>query len=524
MTATDFQQLDKQVRAINPMLYAALAYHRNHRGKMLDLGRQPAMKAMYAETRRFGSVIKSTQGGVSEWLLVYGITDASMGRNVFWVLPNGGVVGRFVKERLNKTLANTPEYKRLLGESMTMTRFAATIGMKQFGAGTISYTGSMSSSAFTEFVADTLIIDELDQCDQKNVAMAKERLGFSPEPAAWRISNPTITGFGIDEEYSRSTQGIWHIKCECGNYVHPDPFEVLLREVQDDEYVVRDPDFDWDQPDSEPNLICPHCNRVLPRFGEGRWIERYPRRNMAGYHFSKLFTSATSLREVVEDFNLGLSNSVRMMRCYNSNFGYAYDAPGAKITRDMIDSARGDYRQHNPKAKCILGADVGNTIHVVIAKLFPWESRYGAQVVLATEVHEEKELVELYDRYDCIAGVVDAMPEERMSRRITQQRRGMFRAYYDRGRGDKVITAQKIVTAARTPAMDSVKEALQTGQIVLPQDIDAVPGFYDQLMASTRTYDEDTQRFVWNEGSKEDHYHHALVYCNLSRAMVLSAM
>lgn len=522
-TTSNLSDLDAMVRHETPMLYAALAYHRNHKGYMLDMDLQPAMKALFVEKRKFGAIKKSTQGGVSEWLLVKGITDASLGRNVFWVLPNGGIVSRFVKERLNKTLTNTPEYERLLGRETTMRRFAATIGFKQFGRGTISYTGSQSTAAFTEFAADTLIIDEVDQCDQKNIAMAKERLGFSEDPSDWRISNPTITGFGIDEDYSRSTQGVWHIKCECGKYVHPDPFEVLLRRVDDNNYVVRDPEFTW-EPDSEPRMICPYCGRPIHKFQDGIWVEKYPSRKVAGYQFSKLFTSQTTMREIVEDFNVGLTNHTKMMRCYNSNFGLAFDSPGARITKEVLDRARGEYRMHNPGVRCIMGADVGAVIHVVIAQLFPFDTGYGARIVWAGEVAEEGEILAKYDEYRCVAGVIDAMPEERMSRRLVQKRGGLFRAYYDRGRGDKVDSKQKIVTLARTPAMDAVKEGLQTGQLVLPQDIDSVPGFYDMMMASTRVYDEDRQEYIWEEGSREDHYHHACVYMNATRAMVLSAM
>lgn len=500
-----------------------MSVHRTHRNHRLDMNAFPSMKALYLDTRHFGSVIKSTQGGVSEWLLAKGITEAGyMGRNVFWVLPDEGLVSRFVKERFNKTLAATPEYQKMAyGEKKS--RYES-IGLRLFGAGTIAFTGSRSTQKFTEFVADTVLVDELDRCDQANIAFARDRYGFSSEPHDWRISNPTITGYGIDLEYVDSTQGRWHIQCECGKLVFPDPMETLLRQVGPDEYLVIDPEFDWDDAESEPRLICPHCGRPLNRFGEGKWVEAYPRKTKAGYHFSKMFTSYTTLREVVDHFNKGLQNPTIMQRVYNADFGIAYDAPGAKITRKDLNDAKDDYRMHVPDGKCVIGIDVGSVLNVVIAELIPWSGKLGTRVVWAGTVHSESDIYNLYNQYNCVAGVIDAMPEQRMSRRVVRRIRGMFRSQYTEGHVDRVDKINKIVSLNRTASMDAVREGLVAGYIKLPADIEGVPEFYDQMSASTRIYDEDRDRYTWVEGSKPDHYHHAMVYMNTTRALVLTAL
>jgi hypothetical protein len=313
------------------------------------------------------------------------------------------------------------------------------------------------------------------------------------------------------------------MRCECGKYVHPDPFEVLLRQVDDNEYVVRDPDYEMEGV-MEPRMFCPHCNRELYRFGEGVWVESYPRRQVAGYHFSKLFTSNSSLRSVIDDFDKGLTNSTRMMRCYNANFGLAFDAPGAKITRKMLDDATAEYRMQVPSARCILGADVGAVINAVVGRLVQGELGWTVQVVWAGLLHHEQDVLDLYDKYNCLAGVIDAMPEERMTRRLVRRRGGLFRAYYDRGKNDRLNKQTKVVTLSRTAALDAVKEGLQLGTLQLPADIATVEGFYDQMMASTRVYDEDRQEYVWREGSRPDHYHHAMAYMQATRALVISAM
>jgi hypothetical protein len=524
-------QFYHELEVKNPLLYNALRNHRTHRGIRLDLEKFPAMKAMYLDRRPFGRVIKSVQGGVSEWLLCKGFTEVKQKRNIFWVLPDIGVASRFVRERWNKTLEYSPEYVKMAtinpdtGEqTTTLSLLKLSMGMKMLAPGTIAFVGSKSESSMTEFVADTLLVDEMDQCNLKNLAMAPDRYGFAKDPHDWRISNPTITAYGIDEEYAASAKGRWYIRCEhCGRYFYPDPFQVLLRQVDDSHFIIRDNEYD-EESAGDARIICPRCHKPVNRYGEGAWDEEYPTRPVAGYQFSRIFTSNTPLRTIINNFDKGLLDPVKMMRCYNADFGLAYDAPGARVTRDMLLNAKKDYALHVPSSKCIMGADIGAVINVVIASLFPLEGRYGMRVVYAGTVREEQDIYDLYDRYHCIAGIVDAMPEERMSRRMTRRRRGLFRAFYNRGKADRVDKEKKIVTINRTSAMDGVKEGIQLGTIELPWDIETVPDFFNQMMAPTRLYDSDREEFVWNEGSKADHYFHSLVYLNITRALVLSSM
>jgi phage terminase large subunit GpA-like protein len=154
----------KQLSVVNPTLYFALNGHRTHRGKRLDFSQNPFQVQIYHDTHPWTVIPKSTQCGISEWLMTTAIGNAYAGRNVFYVLPTGLLVGRFVKERFDKTIQLTPIYQQLgAADKEQGRRNAMSVTMKQLGPGTIAYVGSNSPASFTEFAADIGIIDELDK-------------------------------------------------------------------------------------------------------------------------------------------------------------------------------------------------------------------------------------------------------------------------------------------------------------------------------------------------------------------------
>ena len=73
------------------------------------------------------------------------------------------------------------------------------------------------------------------------------------------------------------------------------------------------------------------------------------------------------------------------------------------------------------------------------------------------------------------------------------------------------IDKNKILRVDRTSALDAVKECLIKQEIDLPMNILSVPDFTDQLLTSTRIFDDKSQIYKWVE-SGPDHYHHAFSY------------
>ena len=391
---------------------------------------------------------------------------------------------------------------------------AESMSLKNIGSGTIAMIGSQSSSAFTEFPADDLIIDELDECVQDNIEMGEERLGHAKDPSITRVANPTIEGYGIDLHYANSDKNEWFLQCEhCGKWFTPDFFRNVVRQVDTMDYVVRDETFDWEKPD-DAKLICEECDKPVNRFSSGEWVPTGDGRDR-GYHISKLFSSRWPIRNIVERFQRGLYDDVTMQRVYNGDLGLAYNAPGSRITRGLIDDAKGEYMVYQRFDRPgIMGVDVGKVLHVTIAALGEDGRLY---LEYADTVQGEEDVIKLWNEYRVRVGVIDAAPETRMSRRLVKRFKGMFMCYQGNAKRDSVDQKRKIVSVDRTTQLDTLKEKVVMKDLVFPANIDSVPEFYDQMGAATRFFDEKRDEYIWNEGSKADHYMHAAAFMVTAR-------
>lgn len=513
MTPADLA-LEKGLARDYPVFFNALKHHRTHKGNRLDFTRNPWAKEIYMDLHPWQAIIKSTQNGVTEYALCRELTEASQGRNIFHVMPDGNLVSRYVHERADKTIELVPYYKQLMRRD--------SVTLKQIGPGTITYVWSGSPGQFTEFAADTIIIDEVDRCDQDNLVMAKERLSNSENPRQLWISNPTILGFGIDEIFADTDQHHWHIKCECGAVTHPDFFHHVVREVEAGQYMVIDPDW---EPGRDAHMVCDKCSRKWSKSASGVWIPRAPEKHKRGRHLSKLFTARTSINELIENFIAAESDDTKMTRFYNADLGLAYTAPGAKITEDMLDTCVTDHKQGiRPKdGTCVAGIDVGTYFHITIGWI--QHGVAGVQLIDAQAVRTPEEVIDMLIKYRVRCYVIDAMPETRTSRRIAS-RAGGFMCYFSKGKNDHI--QGNIITTDRTQSLDNVKAAVMTQALRLPVNARSIPDYYAHMTASTRVFDEDGNggegSYSWIEGSKADHYFLATAYLFMSgRLLVMAA-
>ena len=503
-------------------LWVSMKHHRTNKNKMLNFKDNPFLVDIFRDKNPYMVVMKSTQNGLTEYLIARELFEAiHEGRAIFHVLPTRELMGRFVKNRINRTINFSKYYASL---AHTSEKSSDAMSLKDFGKGTVAYVGSNSPSAFAEFPAETLIIDELDHCEQTNLDMAWERLSFAVDKRQVKIANPTIEGFGIDIEFGNSDQKYWNIKHDCGEWVKPDFFIHVVRQVDTNDYMVIDKDWDRHS-DKDINMICHKCGKPIYRRSIGEWVATYPDRVRSGRQIAKLYSSNTWISEIVERFEKGLTSDVAMQRCYNGDFGIPYTAPGAKLTAGDLDNCKiGETMPRYIKegdTACIAGADIGAMIHVRISQILP-DGRLRA--VYIGSVKEFEDLIELSNRYRVVCGVVDAMPETRLSRSLCARLPSWFMCYYREVQRDLVDIPNKIVTVERTQALDAVKEAYLTKKILLPVNAREIPEFYEHMTASTRVYDETLvkPRYVWKEGSKADHFFHAEAYQLLAQKLIVA--
>ena len=467
--------------------------------------------------------MKSTQNGISEYLLCRSIAHAIEGKRVFYVLPTFELVKRFVDERYTKCILNTSYYKGLvkLAKEEEGVRPTESVRSKDIGNGNISFVASFSKVGFTEYAADEVIIDELDKCDQDNVEMAWERLSASEYRRQTKISNPTFRNIGIDREYALTDKREWNVYCQAGHRVQLDWFKHIVRKTDNERYIIRDSEWTWNsQRDIYP--ICDICGKPVDRKGKGIWVPTAESRKR-GYRLTKLCTGTVTLVEILDRFMSGLQNSEIMQRFYNADLGQAYTAEGSGISRDMILNCVGEYYSGKEDGVIIAGIDVGTYYNFVIKKMLPDGTM---KTLLVGKERNTDRLIEKLKEYKIRAGVIDGLPETREAKKISNAFNFMFLCYFGSVKNDKIDIINKTVTVQRTSAIDAVKAGLLTKKIKYPMNIESDAEFIDQMTSSVRVY-EDTKRtgtqgkYTWVEGNKADHYLLATAYCLVARRLIV---
>ena len=530
MTELDYIKYDILLKENNFKLWLALKHHRTHKDKKLDFKKNPFQKQMYLDESPHQVDKKSTQNGKTEYNIVEALSYAIRGLSVFYVLPTDKLVSRFVKNRFDKSISNTYYYKILERETRIIEgkNKIDSIFLKDIGGGTISFVGSYSSAGFTEFPADVYIIDEVDECNQENIQMGYERLSASEYRYTRKVGNPTIPEFGIDYEFNLSDQKHWYIKCGNGACKHtftPDFFQHIVRQVDDDDYIIRDKNYSR-EPDQDINLICDKCGRPVYRFKDGEW-NKHRESEISGRYISKLFSANTTIKEMVDRFNKGLTNPTIMQRFYNGDLGLAYIGKGAKITEKMInDCIRGYKEKTYSKNPCFAGVDVGSVFNVTIAEEFQGKLK----LIAILELTEEKQIIDLFSRYNIKVMVIDSRPELRLVRRLKAQKKQIWSCgYLTDNIKDSIDLITRNINTDRTTIMDGVKEDIQLENMLFPENVRVNENFIKQLCAPVRFFKESKTdptkegRYIWLEGSKQDHFFHSLVYLKLARKLLLMA-
>lgn len=484
----------------------------------LNFKRNPFQTAIYKDQSREIRIRKSTQCGISEYGTCWALSEVDQGYRVFWVFPTDQLRNQFVHDRLDPSVNSSPYYSRLVSVAKGRARVGKdapdAVTLKQIGYGALALIGSNSEVGFKSFAADSAIVDEVDQCDQGNLAMTKDRLANSDRRFIRFFGNPTTSGFGIDKLYADSDRKRWTIKCICGEWQTPDWFTHVVREEGEGVYVLRNPEG------GKAKAICPACDRVIDRYAPGEWIAEYPDREVSGYHVSQMFSGAVSTEELWVDFQEALSNESKMQRFYNSVLGLPYEGKGAKLSEAHLNAIRGDFGQQSTGHDCYMGVDPGSVLNLIIID--------GNRVVRANFEPGTGAFDQL-DNYMSAYGVrlcvIDGAYDARLAQMFAERHRGkVLRCFYPKMQFNDqfdVDWRDMTVKVDRTQSLDDSHAAILQRQVSIPREAASIPQFYAQMMAPTRVFQKTSQndpgRFVWVEGSEPDHYRHAFNYAWLAR-------
>lgn len=498
-------------------------------GRKFDIDHHKYLVDLYRCKAKEIIVKKSSQAGVSEWLVSYAIhTCDQRNGNVLYVFPNEGVVSDFSTARLGPAIEASEYLNNIVidGSGIGGLYGSNRITLKRIRDRFLYFRGSKvqqdgSAPQLKSIDADVLILDEVDELDQRAPAIARKRLGHAREGLGnilW-VSTPTFPGYGIDAEYQESDQRQWLIPCpHCGER-QPLTIDGIVLEWDDNGRPLA-----WNgQKEKRAWIACEHCGKELDRLADGEWIAQQPDHERAGFHLTKLFSPHNNLLDIVKAFDT--VDETKRREAFNQDLGITYTPRGGNISTEDLDACRRDYG-HGPDhfKTCYMGIDVGNVLHVVVRTVADFRNHETKQLYAGEASWDSiHNLIKIY-RPRTI--VIDANPEISQARNFQEKysRNMVWVAYFpNQPLGTKREEMadwdpiERKVTLDRTRIMDSMFAGFYGRTSTLPAHARNIRDYYKHMRANIRVMKEignsGVEVATYIDNNVADHYAMAEVYC-----------
>lgn len=469
-------------------------------GRPFSFAGHEYLRGIYNDTSPHIVLSKAAQIGGTVWALLRSIHACLNGLSVVYYFPTRTDVIDFSKARVGPLLYDNP----FLLKQMTDTD---TAGLKRIGAAHLYFRGMQSSVGMKSVPADMIVFDELDEATPDARAMAWERLAHSDYKRVIELSNPSLPGYGIDEQYEKSDQRHWTLKCpSCGEWTCLEKeFPTKLRQ---EVTIIRQAG------DGSHYRACPKCASELD-LSAGEWVADYPDRKTHGYRISQLFSGKVDPGEILSDYQEARFPD----RFYNLKIGI----PWADLERRLDIQAVLDLCGTAPSIEehrwiSAMGVDTGKDLHVVILQRDHYRRTKPriAHVQTCREFHELDVLMRQFNVQRC---VIDGMPETHATRDFARRysRGDVFLSFFNESqRGSAKWDRDNYkVEINRTEALDASRAIIREQRIGLPPRGPEMELFARHLAANAKVLDEDPEtgaRKYKYVRTAPDHYSLAFTY------------
>lgn len=453
--------------------------------------------------------MKATQGGVTETTILrclHGMIYGKYPRGVLYLFPTANDIGAFSQSRFGPLIAENP---RSIGQHITNTNstFLKRVGRSNLflRGGTLPKTldfNHREAAALRGISVDCVVFDEMDLMDAEAIGKARERMGASDVGEEVFISNPTIPGYGIAEQFELSDQRYWFRKCECRFH-----FCAVLEFPGCVKYAK----------DGAGYVGCPKCGRkTLPNPGE--WVPQKPDNSEKahGYQWSQLDSYERDPGELLEWYtdppegNLG--------NIVNLKLGLPYVAAEDRLTQAEVLACCGDTGQlASHIGPCAMGIDCQKPKRIVIG------ARTGSEnyAIFRVTPHADSSWDRVYDlvrKFNIKSTVIDIRPYEDAARQCQRKLRRMGVSTYlceysdSTPLGWQFNSRTGIAKVNRTEILDLSHRTVTTpGLLVLPRRCPEILEFARQMCNTAKVYDTRAGIYRYRKLDADD-YRHAFNY------------
>lgn len=470
-------------------------------GRPFRFAEHEYLKAIYDDTSQHVVLSKAAQIGGTTFAVLRSVHACIGGLSVVYFFPTRTDVLDFSKSRVSPLLAEN----RFLAEAISETD---TAGLKRIGEGYMYMRGMQSTIGMKSVPADLLVFDELDESEPNAKAMAKERLAHSDYKRIIELSNPSFPDYGIDEQFQKSDQRHWTLKCPaCGRWTAPvKEFPIKLGQ----EVTIIRPSTDGTY-----YLACPQCGGALD-IAAGEWVADFPGRSIHGYRISQLFSSKISPGEILDEYQTTHFPD----RFYNLKIGIPWTDREHGLDAMSVLSLCTDTPQLEriPRGSCVMGVDTGKHLHVVIIHDNDDSKNCQRRVVHVAICREFSELDRLMELFNVRRCVIDGLPEIHSTRDFTRRfPHRAFQGFFNEHQhgGAKWDDKAMIVHVNRTEALDASRMAIRNREVLLPRRLPQIEEFALHMTRDAKRLEEDPET-----GSKrykyirigENHFSMAFTY------------
>ena len=496
----------------------------------------PWCKGISDSGAAFNTAMKAAQMGVTEIAINRALyTVDVLKRDVLYVLPTLTNASDFSKARFSTALLLSPYLKSIFTDTNT-------IGLKQAGGVNLYIRGSRGDSNLKSIPVSTLILDEMDEMDQKQIWLALERLSGQLVKNVWAVSTPTIPKYGVHKLFTQGTQEHFTFKCpRCGKWTEflwPDCVEVVGESINDPRC-------------KESHLKCKECQGRIEQeekpeiLSNAVWTPTVTECNSdnRSFYVNQLYSYTVTPGEIVVAHFRGAGDEAAETEFYNSKLGQPYIGEGAQVTDEKIDPCIKNHTKNDPRPAVgggrliTMGVDQGKWLYITVMEWFFDEMGRDLNVAaIGKLLWEGKILGDDFSRLDILMRdwqvlgcVIDADPEINESRRFARR----FPGYVTLCRYRRGVTGKEIATTEddlgapvavvdRTNWIDAALGRIHNQRIMLPRDLSFE--FREHIKNVVRTYEKDetgNPRAKYVE-TGPDHFCHALTYAEIALPIAAS--
>lgn len=489
------QDINIQLARQNQLIYAKL-YH-PIRGKLIDFKDFPYLVDIYEDTAKEIVVQKSGQCGISEYMIDESFFLTENNKFVgLYCFPAQAQLNAFSHARVEQVIKQSPHLSELAGDTNN-------VSLREIADSHIYFRGMQDIKQIISVDADYLMVDEVDAMRQDYIPIVEKRLGGSKHKIKRYVSTPTYPNYGINAKYKEGDQREWFIKCdECGYVQYLDFFKNV--------------DFENER------YVCKKCKEPIDNLKNGKWIPRFPGREIHSYHISKLMSARSNVKELIKAFK----NKTALQHFYNFDLGLTYVVDGSRLTKDHLNALqkKSNYEIKYSGERACMGVDIGSNINIYITQL-----ENGRPVTLFAGIVKDFEEIDRYmNVYNVRMCIIDALPETRESKKFAARFAGRVRlAYYPNMKDDlyyqkDIRDGVQIININRTLSLDYMYDEFFMQKIKLPNNIDTVENFYDQMTSLIRVKElnKTGNQVVKYIEQGADHYAHARNYCRVAEHLL----